>query len=167
MFQASFIALLIFVLVIPWLGAHTGIIVAGAAFWIATAMVAPDRREVSAQASMTRTFNANVSVSNEQVNFDDRLITAIIHNGSNARVYDVWLRCTFQVPQTQYKRTDLSSKKEMISTDYHYSYIAPGVAEQVSLVLEPHGLLTRAHPSSFSCKPRYQYEAVDLFQSRG
>ncbi|QRM31087.1 hypothetical protein [Microvirga sp. VF16] len=165
--QASLIALLILVLVIPWRGAHAGIILAGVAFWIATEMVAPDRKEVSAQASITRTFNANVHVSNEQVNFDERLITAIVHNGSNARVYDVWLRCTFQVPQTQYKATDPSGKKEMISTDYHYSYIAPGVAEQVSLVLEPHGLLTRAHPSSFSCEPRYQYEAVDLFQAGG
>lgn len=167
MLQASLIALLILIRVIPWLGAHVGIILAGIAFWVATEMIAPDRKEVSAQAAVARTFNGNVRVSNEQVNFADRLITAIVHNNSNARIYDVWLRCTFQVPQTQYKPADPSSKKETISTDYHYSYVAPGTAEQVSLALEPHGLLTRALPSSFTCEPHYQHETADLFREQG
>jgi hypothetical protein len=167
MLQATLLALLILVLIIPWLGTHAGIIAAGLVFWIGTQMIAPDRKEMAAQATLARTFNGNVRVSGERLNLDDRHITAVVHNHSNARIYDVWLRCSFQVPQTLYKHTDPDTSKETVSSDYHYGYIAPGAAEEVSLKLEPHGFLARALLSSFTCEANYQHEVADLFKAQG
>ncbi|MFC4173601.1 hypothetical protein ACFOYU_16310 [Microvirga sp. GCM10011540] len=167
MLQAGLLALLILIRVIPWLGAHVGIMLAGIGFWLATEIIAPDRKEVGAQAAVTRTFNAKVRVSNERVSVDGWFITVTVRNDSNARIYDFWLRCSFQVPQTRFKPTDPEASRENVSTDFHYGYIAPGAAEQISLALEPNGLLPRAIPSSFSCEPRYQHEATDLFLDQG
>jgi len=167
MLQAGLLALLILIRVIPWLGTHAGIIVAGIVLWIGTEMAAPDREEVAAQAAVTHTFNAKVRVSNERVSFDNSHITATVRNDSNARIYDLWLRCSFQVPQTRYKPTDPETSRENVSTDFHYGYVAPGAAEQVSLALEPNGLLPRAIPSSVICEPHYQHEAADLFAKKG
>jgi hypothetical protein len=167
MLQTGLLALLILIRVIPWIGAHASIILAGIAFWIGAEMIAPDREEVAAEAVVARTFNAKIQVSDERVNSDDWLITATVRNDSNARIYDLWLRCSFQVPQTRYKPTDPETSRENVSTDFHYGYITPGAAEQVTLALEPNGLFPRAIPSSFSCDPRYQHEATDLFTRKG
>jgi hypothetical protein len=167
MLQAGLLTLLILIRVIPWLGAHAGIILAGITFWIGAEMVAPDREKVAAQAAVARTFNAKIRASNERVNSDDWFITATVRNDGNARIYDLWLRCSFQVPQARYKPTDPETSRENVSTDFHYGYIAPGAAEQVSLALEPNGLLPRGISSSFSCEPRFQHEATDLFLAKG
>ena len=161
------IVLLIHVLAVPWLIAHAWIIVAGIAALIGTEMIAPDRKEVAAQAAVERTFNSKVSVTGERLDLDDHSVSALVHNESNARIYDVWLRCTFRVPKTQYKPTDPDSSKESISSDYHYSYIHPGTMQEVRLRLKPHGLLSRAVVGSFSCEARYEYEASDLFKAVG
>jgi hypothetical protein len=167
MLQAGLIALLMLIRLLPWIGAHASIILAGIIFWIGAEMAAPDRKEVAVQAALAQTFNAKIHVSNERVNSDDWFITATVRNDSNARIYDLWLRCSFQVPQTRYKPTDPETSRENVSTYFHYGYIAPGAAQRVSLALEPNGLLPRAIPSSFSCEPRYQHEATDLFLEQG
>jgi hypothetical protein len=39
-----------------------------------------------------------------------------------------------------------------------------GSSQQISVPLEPDGLLAVADPSSFRCEPRYEVEKSDLFR---
>jgi hypothetical protein len=167
MFLAILLLIVILVFVIPWLVAHAGIILTGMGLWLGAEITAPDRQEVAAQAALARTFDGQVRVSGERLDLDDRFIIATVHNDSNARIYDVWLRCSFQVPETRYKLSDPGVRQETISSDYHYGYIVPGSAERVSLKLEQHGLLGRTLPSSLACEPRYEHEVADLFKRQG
>ncbi|WP_046867665.1 hypothetical protein [Microvirga massiliensis] len=94
-FTAVAVIVLILFVVIPWLWAHAIWIVAGIAILIATEELAPDRKQVAAQVQVAASFNDNVQVSGERAFLGDgqKYVSAIVHNGSNARIYDVWLRC--------------------------------------------------------------------------
>jgi hypothetical protein len=86
-------------------------------------------------------------------------VSAVIHNGGKARIYDLRLRCTFT------SRT--ADGRSWVTSEYHYGYLPPGSTIAVRLGVDSNGHLREADPASFQCKPTYEVEKSDLFKVRG
>ena len=84
-------------------------------------------------------------------------VSAVIHNGGKARIYDLRLRCSFT------SRT--AEGRSWVTSDFHYGYLAPGSTTAVRLGVFGNGHLREADAASFQCEPNYEVENADLFKA--
>lgn len=91
-------------------------------------------------------------------------ISAVVHNGAKARIYDLRLRCSFSGRAAGANETTFEGRSS-VTTSYHYGYLEPGTNVPVRLEVNGNGYLSRANPDSFGCTPTYEVEASDLFKT--
>src|SRR5687767_13108517 len=88
-------------------------------------------------------------------------ILATIHNGGMARIYDVWLTCSFRPLPSDPSKAEPLWDIARVRTNYHLGYIAPGEIVGVRLIPEADGYLREADPNSFACSVNFEIEKSD------
>jgi hypothetical protein len=94
-------------------------------------------------------------------------ISATVSNTSKARIFDLWLACSFRpLPPTGPSKAEPQWDIAHVRTNYHLGYIGPGTTVSVRVVPEPDGYLKEADPSSLNCEPRFEIEKSDLLKEQ-
>lgn len=87
-------------------------------------------------------------------------VSANVTNNANARIFDLWLRCSFS------ERSSTAKSRFRVNSDYHYGYLNPIATITVHLRLNDDAALSNADPGSFVCEPEYEIETSDLFRGQ-
>ena len=134
---------------------------------IALDRCAPDYEQIAAKRAIRDSFEhekVTISGVRGQTPADPyyryvEAVSAVIHNGGKARIYDLRLACGF--------RSRTADGRAWVTSEYHYGYILPGSSIAVRLGVYGNGHLREADPASFQCDSTYEVEKSDLFKVRG
>jgi hypothetical protein len=90
-------------------------------------------------------------------------ISATIQNTGRARIYDLWLNCSFRpLPPSSPSKAEPQWDIARVRTNYHLGYIAPGAQVNVRVIPEPDGYLREADPNNFTCSANFEIEKGDV-----
>jgi hypothetical protein len=140
--------------------------------WVLVRCTPENPEEVSKRATLNSFDPNSVLVSNARgitSSYSTAIgeIAATIQNTGRARIYDLWLTCSFKpLPTSSPSKAEPQWDIARVRTHYHLGYVAPGAVVSVRVIPEPDGYLREADPNSFNCEPRFEVEGADLLKEQ-
>jgi hypothetical protein len=138
--------------------------------WVLVRFSPENPREVSMRATLNSFDPNSVLVLNARgitTSYSTAIgeISATIHDTSRARIYDLWLICSFRpLPPSSTSRAEPLWDIARVRTNYYLGYIIPGAPVSVRVIPEPDGYLREADPNSFACSAKFEIEKSDLLK---
>ena len=140
--------------------------------WVLSKFSPENPKEVAKRATLNSFDPTSVLVSNARgitTSYSTSVgeVSATIQNTGRARIYDLWLTCSFRsLPTSSPSKAEPLWDIARVRTNYYLGYIAPGAPVFVRVVPEPDGYLREADPNSFACSAKFEIEKSDLLKEQ-